>query len=195
MKLIQKVRTMTRNLRNAGTVMKHYLKWPYPLYMPESFNDFSHEHLCFAARLCIPLSEICPCCKGQTGFIPGRQEDCENCRYFGTVSYPRDPATGAPTVSFHMNEQYAKPGECSAVTLDLIDRAKLKPDLGDAEVEYGAKPIHYSQDVVQSAQGMSLFQAAKSIDYTTVLQEAHQAQSKDERDFYIYLANTTGENS
>lgn len=34
---------------------------------------------------------------------------------------------------------------------DLIDRSQLKPDLGDANVEYGSKPIHYSQDAIQSA--------------------------------------------
>ena len=34
---------------------------------------------------------------------------------------------------------------------DLIDRAKLEPDLGDADVANGTKMIHYSQNVIQSA--------------------------------------------
>lgn len=34
---------------------------------------------------------------------------------------------------------------------DLIDRALLVPDLGDASIEYGSKMVHYSQDAIQNA--------------------------------------------
>ena len=72
---------------------------------------------------------------------------------------------------------------------DLIDRSQLVPDLGDASVEYGAKLIHYSQDVIQAAEEISLYQAAASIDPARALDLIRGAQSEEERNFYAYVAD------
>lgn len=93
-------------LRNARIVQRHYLRWPYPVNIAKesSFDSgFAHEHICFAARFAnVDLSILCPLDK-QNGFCPGSDEDCENCRYFGTVSYIRSADTGEPQLHFDMD--------------------------------------------------------------------------------------------
>lgn len=38
---------------------------------------------------------------------------------------------------------------------DLIDRSTLTPDLGDAEVENGTIPVHYSADQIKNADSIA----------------------------------------
>lgn len=68
----------------------------------DSGLDYAHEHICFAVRFAnVDLSLLCPQSK-QKAFSPGRHEACENCRYFGTVSYVRSAVTEEPQLHFEM---------------------------------------------------------------------------------------------
>ena len=93
-------------LKNARCVQRHYLRWPHPLNIAKesSFDSgYAHEHICFAVRFAnVDLSLLCPRGK-QKDYSPGRHEACENCCYFGTVSYVRSAVTGEPQLHFEMD--------------------------------------------------------------------------------------------
>lgn len=90
--------------RNARMVKRHYKRWPYRLYSPVKFDEFNHEHTCIAARFAnVNLEDICPL-KSERGLLPGDRDECEQCRYFGTVNYQFDPSTGKKQLHFEMNE-------------------------------------------------------------------------------------------
>lgn len=89
--------------RNAWAVKRHFKRWPYRLYKPVTFDSFNHEHTCIAARFAnVDLTDICPL-KIEHGMIPGDRDECEKCRYFGTVNYQLDPSTGKKQLHFEMN--------------------------------------------------------------------------------------------
>ena len=88
--------------RNARMVKHHYKQWPYHLYQPVKFDDFNHEHTCIAARLAnVDLADICPL-KIKRGMIPGDEDECEQCRYFGMINYRFDPSTGKKQLYFEL---------------------------------------------------------------------------------------------
>lgn len=89
--------------RNARKVKHHYKRWPYRLYNPVKFDDFNHEHTCIAARFAnVDLADICPL-KIKRGMFPGDRDECEQCRYFGTINYRFDPSTGKKQLHFELS--------------------------------------------------------------------------------------------
>lgn len=90
--------------RNAGKIKRHYKKYPYSFYDIDEFDDFNHEHICFASRITnVELSDICPL-KNKPNLTPGEMDECERCKYFGIVSYLIDPLTGEKQIHFDLNK-------------------------------------------------------------------------------------------
>ena len=102
--MLDAVKCRMRQLRDGVKVLRHYLRWPYPIYKPTKFDDFNHEHTCIAARFSnVELTEICPL-TSQEILLPGSYDECETCRYFGTVYYQIDPESGKQQLHFGLDE-------------------------------------------------------------------------------------------
>ena len=100
---MNRLKKQLRIFKNARAIMRHYLRWPYRLNKVTSFNDFNHEHVCFAARFAnVDLAEICPL-KDKKQLRPGDQDQCELCRYFGTIYFQRNAQTDEKQISFEMS--------------------------------------------------------------------------------------------
>ena len=97
------VKRRMRQLRDGRKVLRHYLRWPYPIYKPMKFDDFNHEHACIAARFAnVNLTDLCPL-SSRKGMIPGSCDECEACKYFGTVYYRYDAETGKRQLHFGLD--------------------------------------------------------------------------------------------
>ncbi len=102
---MSRIKYKLRCLKNAFHVFRHYLHWPYPIYKPSRFDDFNHEHTCFAAKLTnIELREICPLARAGKPFEVAQEDACENCKYFCRIHYEVNPEDGEKQVHFWLNE-------------------------------------------------------------------------------------------
>ncbi len=101
--MFEKMRQRHWIRKNARWMKRQYLRWPYRLYKTTEFDDFNHEHTCLAVRFPnIDLEEICPL-KDKKNLIPGDRDECEQCRYFSTICYQRDPQTGEKQIHLEVN--------------------------------------------------------------------------------------------
>lgn len=92
--MLDAMKRRMQQARNGRKVLRHYLRWPYPIYKPMKFDNFNHEHTCIAARFSnVDLVDLCPL-SSRKGMIPGSYDECETCQYFGTVYYRFDTETG-----------------------------------------------------------------------------------------------------
>ena len=105
------MRKKLRIWRNAGKIAAHYRRWPYSFWKVDKYDDFNHEHTCFLTRLAnVDLSEVCPFAEQKHGSSEITDE-CERCRYFGKITYERDPETGAKQVCFIGDRRFLIPFE------------------------------------------------------------------------------------
>lgn len=101
--MFENVRQILWVRKNARAIKRHYLRWPYRIRKNEVFDDFNHEHTCLAVRFPnIDLEEICPL-KDKKNLIPGDRDECEQCRYFSTIYYQRDPQTGEKQIHLEVS--------------------------------------------------------------------------------------------
>ena len=105
------MRTKIAFLKNACRLFKAYLRHPYRLYDTDQFDAYNHQHECLLARVSPAHFEtLCPMAN-RGRFIAGDFDECERCRYFGTVFYDCDPGTGEKQICVIASEYFIKQGE------------------------------------------------------------------------------------
>ena len=84
------MRTKIAFLKNACHLARLYLRHPYRVYNTAQFDGFNHQHTCLLARVSpMHFEQLCPMAsKGK--FVAGNFDECECCRYFGTIRYGFD---------------------------------------------------------------------------------------------------------
>ena len=86
-------------LKNACRLFWLYLRHPYRLYNTTQFDDFNHQHTCLLARVSpTHVEKLCPMAE-RGKFIAGDFDECESCRYFGTIRYEIDAESGEDQIS------------------------------------------------------------------------------------------------
>ena len=98
--MLQSIRRKIRIWLKSQKVAAHYRRWPYSYWDELKYDDFSHDHVCFAAQQPnVDMAEICPYAK-QKNNSSEYSDECDFCKYYGMILYERNPETGEKQLRF-----------------------------------------------------------------------------------------------